>query len=222
MMQSNVDSIQSSNARADVNRLNAQLSTGPRTDEGKARSSQNAVRSGWFARRLRVAESQHQLYLDFENALHDELQPQGLLELEAFHDFVRASWHKREVISAENEATESSPAAFLDESLQRALDRLHRYERDFERRAAVARRDLRRLQSERASSRAAHPAAAPPPGIPDSVQHTLYTMQIETAHWNALLRAQKAGLLPVASHEECDGEDLSISSLRPRSLCETQ
>ena len=201
----NQDPIQTtSSPRADANRRNAQLSTGPRTEDGKARSSQNAVRTGWFSRQLRLAEGQEQIYLDFENAWLDELQPSGLLELEFFHDFARASWHKREIIAAQNEATASSAAAFLDESLAKALDRLHRYERNFERRAAVALRELRRLQTERArsiappkerSQRSSGHRATPPPGLPDSVLRTLYTMEIETSHWNALLRAHKAGLL---------------------------
>src|SRR5271157_4928193 len=40
-------------ARTRANRSNARKSTGPRTPEGKARSSQNAVTHGLFARALR-------------------------------------------------------------------------------------------------------------------------------------------------------------------------
>jgi hypothetical protein len=139
----------SSGARTDANRRNAALSTGPRTESGKARSAQNAVRSGWFSQRLQVAEGAGQLYLEFEQAWVRELAPEGLLELEAFNDFLRASWHKREVIEAQSQLAPSSPAAFLDEALARRLDRLHRYERDFERRANRALRELRRLRSVR-------------------------------------------------------------------------
>lgn len=164
-------------SRADANRLNAQRSTGPRTEEGKARSSQNARRAGWFARYLSVAEGQEQLYLEYEEAWLDELRPQGLLELEAFHDFLRASWHKREIVEAQNRLTRSSSSAFDFQSPDgparaRELDRLHRYERDFERRAMRHLRELRRLQTER-SLRAQRPAEsvaeAPPLAAAQSI-----------------------------------------------------
>lgn len=148
-------------SRADVNRQNAQHSTGPRTDAGKARSSQNATRSGWFTRDLRVAEEKIELYLRFEESWLHEIQPEGLFELEAFSDFLRASWHKREVIEARNQLAPAG-ASFLDDDreIARKFDRLHRYERDFERRAARALRELRRLQTERAAkSNPAAPAA---------------------------------------------------------------
>lgn len=205
------------------NNNNGNRSTGPRTGEGKARSSQNARRSGWFARDLRVAEGKEQLYLEFEEAWRAELQPDGLLELEAFQDFLRACWHKREIIEAQNKLTASSPDAFLDEKLARELDRLHRYERDFERRSARALRELRKLQTARAlllsaapppsPEDAASPAApladprltlqkrTPPPApfasLPEHIQVNLAVMEVETNHWNARLRARKAGLLTV-------------------------
>lgn len=185
-------------------------------------SSNRTTPSGWFTRDLRVAEGQEELYLEFEQAWRTEIQPQGLLELEAFADFVRASWHKREVVAAQNEAIASSPSAFSngDAEFARQLDRLHRYERDFERRAAAHLRELRRLQSERALRAASQNEAnyppppmakpvpqkrsqsgrgVPPAGIPESVLCTLYTMQIETDHWNAQCRAIKAGILATPS-----------------------
>lgn len=205
-----------SDARVDANRRNAQLSTGPRSDAGKARSSQNAARSGWFSRDLRVAEGKEQLYIEFEESWHRELSPEGLLELEAFTDFIRAAWHKREVIEAQNEVNVSSPSAFLDEAGRRQFDRLHRYERDFERRAKRAVAELRRLQTERALrarlSAQANPGGtalpplagakiliqkqtqAPPLNLPEDLRLHLHIMEIETNHWKALLRARKAGL----------------------------
>ena len=182
--------------RADANRRIAQHSTGPRTEAGKARSSQNATRSGWFSRDLRVAEDKIELYLEFEEAWTNELEPHGLLELEAFSDFLRAAWHKREVIDAQNELTASSSAAFLDDALAKKLDRLHRYLRDFERRANQALRELRRLQTERAAAEQKQTQPPPPPqlDIPADLRLNLHIMEVETNHWNALLRARKAGL----------------------------
>ena len=181
-------------ARLDANRRNAQQSTGPRTEAGKARSSQNARQTGWFSRDLRVAEDKIELYLAFEEAWTAELQPDGLLELEAFSDFLRNAWHKREVIDARNEFTTSSAAAFLDDEAARKLDRLARYERDFERRANQALRELRRLQSERAAKMNPAPTPLPPPlDLPEDLRLTLHVMEVETNHWNARLRARKAG-----------------------------
>ena len=149
-----------SNSNIDSNRQNATHSTGPRTEAGKARSSQNATRAGWFARTPRFATpAQQQLYTEFESAWLAELQPAGVLELESFQNYVRAAWHLREIIEAQNQHTVSGPAAFLDDTAARTLDRLHRYERDFERRAARHLRELRRLQTERAA-RAHLPAAS--------------------------------------------------------------
>lgn len=203
-----------SQARLDANRRNAQSSTGPRTEEGKSRSALNATGSGWFARDLRVIEGQEELYLHFEQAWRDEMQPEGLSELEAFHDYVRAVWHKREIVAAQNEAIDAVAASganpFNDPALARQLDRLHRYEREFEARAVRHSRELRRLQAERRAAagdsqkRTQPPAAAagvpqPPPGIPASVLRTLYVMEIETNHWNAQVRARKAGIDTTAS-----------------------
>ena len=70
----------SSEARQSANAANAQLSTGPRTAEGKARSSQNARTHGLTASQLFIpAESREEF-----DKLHDELQadirPQGALQ----------------------------------------------------------------------------------------------------------------------------------------------
>ena len=90
------------------------------------------------------AKEQHRptAYRAFEQTWLAELAPAGLLELEAFHDFLRAAWHKREVI----EALSKLAAPFSDAAAARQLDRLHRYERDFECRASRALRELRRLR----------------------------------------------------------------------------
>ena len=193
-------STSASDARLDANRRNAQHSTGPRTEAGKARSSQNAVRTGWFSRDLRVAEDKIELYLAFEESWTAELQPEGLLELEAFSDFLRNAWQKREVIEARNQARPASSSAFLDDAFARQFDRLLRYERDFERRANQALRELRRLQSERAfkTNPVAPPPARPPLHLPEDLRRELHVMIIETNHWNAKMRALKAGLLDAA------------------------
>ena len=74
------DPITSSVNKAEANRSNAQKSTGPKTSEGKRKSSRNAVKHG-------VLASPHLLEYDdreeFEALLAEytqELQPRGILE----------------------------------------------------------------------------------------------------------------------------------------------
>jgi hypothetical protein len=47
-------------ARATANVANASLSTGPRTEEGKARSSRNAVKHGLTSKHLVIAPGEEQ------------------------------------------------------------------------------------------------------------------------------------------------------------------
>ena len=51
-----------SDAQNEANKLNAQNSTGPRTPEGKQRSSQNAVTHGLLARSLTLSDGDAKLF----------------------------------------------------------------------------------------------------------------------------------------------------------------
>jgi len=62
-----------SQARIDANRHNAQLSTGPRTEEGKQASSRNATKHGFFARLLPIEEP---AYRDMLTGLYRSLHPE--------------------------------------------------------------------------------------------------------------------------------------------------
>ena len=74
-----------------ANRQNAQKSTGPKTDEGKAAVSQNAVKHGLFAESVIKGENE----ADYE-AFHDnflaELAPAGAVELMLAERAVNLSW----------------------------------------------------------------------------------------------------------------------------------
>lgn len=140
-----------SQLQVDANRRNALRSTGPRSAEGKARSSMNRLRSGWFARDLRVRPGDEERYLAFEAAWREALRPGGDdgLELAAFLKFVRACWHKREVVAAQNESSAALPEVFLDREARREQTRLLTVERRFELQAKRALAALRRQRSER-------------------------------------------------------------------------
>ena len=132
-----------SDAKADANRRNAQQSTGPRTEEGKARSSQNGRTHGLTAAQLIVPEEERGALQELEDALRQELRPQGCLEQLYFVQIVHAQWqlHKCRTIEAQKDLAASS-----DEP---ALNRIDRYSR---RHQAVLNRaldDLRKLQTNR-------------------------------------------------------------------------
>ncbi len=59
-----------STARIEANRRNAQQSTGPRTAEGKAASSRNALRHGITSQQLILFDETEEAFANF----HDELR----------------------------------------------------------------------------------------------------------------------------------------------------
>ena len=78
--------------RAEINRRNAQKSTGPRTPEGKNRSRFNAVKHGMTARTLVLPdEDASVLQMRLESWIND-LQPQSNVEQALVEQAVHASW----------------------------------------------------------------------------------------------------------------------------------
>jgi hypothetical protein len=106
-----------------ANRLNAQKSTGPRTAEGKAAVSQNAVKHGLSAR-LDVIKGEDQAEFDrHREAMLGELAPVGAMEAMLAERVVNLSWRLKRVERTQNEAFDalladrSSPLAKLVQSL---------------------------------------------------------------------------------------------------------
>jgi hypothetical protein len=101
-----------SQKKLEANRRNAQKSTGPRTAEGKARSSRNAVTHGLFCQdAVLPGESQEQfdaLRLEFLQ----RLCPQDLLELSLVDRIVLATWKLRRLQEAEKIAHECRAEPF--------------------------------------------------------------------------------------------------------------
>jgi hypothetical protein len=83
--------------RATINQLNAQKSTGPRTEAGKQRSSLNALRHGLTARTA-VLESENQA--DYETHCRqfvDEYKPGTPTETQLVHELADTSWRLRRI-----------------------------------------------------------------------------------------------------------------------------
>ncbi len=88
-----------------ANRQNAQKSTGPKTDDGKATVSQNAVKHGLFAQSIVFGENE----ADYE-AFHDnmlaELVPVGVVESVLAERAVNLAWRLKRAERMQNEVIE--------------------------------------------------------------------------------------------------------------------
>jgi hypothetical protein len=80
-----------------ANAANAQLSTGPRTEEGKARSARNAVAHGLAVGVLIIKPEERPEFDLFHQALVEDIKPQGALEMDALREFRDASWRLRQI-----------------------------------------------------------------------------------------------------------------------------
>jgi len=78
-----------------ANRANAQHSTGPRTDEGKAASSRNALTNGLFTTRDFVQPGEEAEFDEMAATFRAELSPQTLLEQTYVTAIISATWRLR-------------------------------------------------------------------------------------------------------------------------------
>jgi hypothetical protein len=81
-----------SESRLAANRANAQLSTGPKTSEGKAASSLNAVTTGLTGRTVLLPSEDAASYEKHVREFFDEHQPVGPREAEFVQSIADASW----------------------------------------------------------------------------------------------------------------------------------
>lgn len=80
-------------ARAAASRANGAKSKGPRTAEGKARSSQNALRHGLCGKKhLLLPDDSRAQFVALETALLDDLAPEGALQTLLAHRLIAAAW----------------------------------------------------------------------------------------------------------------------------------
>ena len=91
----------SSQRQQNANRRNAQHSTGPRTESGKARVAQNARRHGLLAKEAVLPEEDPQQYLELCAALHEEHQPATPLEEFCVEQMASAQWRLRRLVRIE-------------------------------------------------------------------------------------------------------------------------
>ena len=139
----------SSELKIASNRQNAQLSTGPRSPEGKRASSQNAVRHGLCSATLHVAPHDQAEFAAFESARRLAHTPIGATEEDWFRQLLHSAWTLHKLSLAEAKVN-SDPDAFLDPQKFSLIERYQRYRQSHQRSYERAFRQLQLLQSDRA------------------------------------------------------------------------
>src|SRR5580692_3706030 len=77
------------------NTINAQSSTGARTEAGHAASSKNAITTGLFTRRDFIRPGEEEVYAQTKAELTDSLAPSDPLECTLVDEIHRAMWRLR-------------------------------------------------------------------------------------------------------------------------------
>ena len=129
-----------------ANRANAQHSTGPRTEEGKAAASQNARKHGLSSKYLPLSEQERPLFEQLEADLRREVLPSGALQESIFRELAAAAWKRDVVARLLSEAGASSDLMFVDEVPDR-IRKLLRHKADQDRAFNRALRQLKDLQT---------------------------------------------------------------------------
>jgi len=109
----------STKAQINANRQNAQKSTGPQTDEGKAVVSQNAVKHGLFAAEAVISGEDPDLYEDFHEKFFADLAPVGMAESVLAERVISLSWRLRRAVRMQNQSIDVMIAQFETDSWDR-------------------------------------------------------------------------------------------------------
>ena len=96
-----IKSAEISQRKLEANRRNAQKSTGPRSEEGKHRSSRNATTHGFFCQDLVLPGESKKFFLILRQQIIAQLKPQNVVELTIVDRYVSATWKLRRLQSAE-------------------------------------------------------------------------------------------------------------------------
>ena len=83
----------SSERKIEANRANAQSSTGPVTEEGKAKSAQNARSHGLSAATIFIPEDREEEFKETYTTYFDEIKPIGEIQMAYFEQLVHAVWN---------------------------------------------------------------------------------------------------------------------------------
>ena len=129
-------------------------STGPRSDEGKSISSQNATTTGLYAANDYILPEEQSIYADLEDAVVSELAPEGMLECRLAEEILGAMWRLRRCQKLEAEYAPQPAAPSEDPTQSETAHAKRQLSIDRARNQATRllhknTAELRRLQTER-------------------------------------------------------------------------
>jgi hypothetical protein len=110
----------STEKQINANRKNAQKSTGPKTDEGKAAVSQNAVKHGLFAESVIKGENEAD-YEAFHDEMLAELAPAGAVESAMAERVVSLWWRLKRAERMQNQAIDEMIEHQIDNPLSKSI-----------------------------------------------------------------------------------------------------
>jgi hypothetical protein len=134
-------------AKLAANRANAELSTSPKTEEGKATVSKNALRHGLSAAEVIVRDGEREEFETLQAELLEEVSPEGTVESLLFQQLLHSAWNLRRVRRLEAALFDGSTDPLLDDALEQKMQRLARYHACFERTFHRALKELKLLQT---------------------------------------------------------------------------
>ncbi len=137
--------------RAAVNRTNAQHSTGPRTGEGKARSSQNALRHGLSSRTAVLPSEDQDAYQQHCRQFFDEYQPATPTESQLTQELADTAWRLNRIPALEADLLNRAARAMEPDIdiLHRTLSTLGLHGARLSRQFQKTLQQLREIQSDR-------------------------------------------------------------------------
>ena len=135
-------------SRAEINLANSQHSTGPKSAEGKQRSSQNALRHGLTSQSAVMPADDPDAYQLHLKSYIGEYNPKGATESDLVQSLADISWRLNRVTAIEtkllDQAASSSP-----ESLAKTLASMSMHSHRLSRQFKDTRAELRELQATR-------------------------------------------------------------------------
>ena len=129
--------------------------TGPRTPEGKAISSMNALKHGFSARNIIIMPGQQDDFRALESGLAAQVRPEGPLEETLYNQLLRDAWtlHRVELRQVEMASGTTQGAQMIDPlfdpNSEKEFDRIERYHARALSSFHRSMRQLQRLQTNR-------------------------------------------------------------------------